>query len=352
MPKWESGVDEGVRFDDRAKVKTNACVDATSHVYQLATDTYNSWMVNTGITFGVLLVLTFLLAHLYRVYRRPSRPTKISPRLQALTAEMIRELSRFLHLSERPLEVHLDTEFKQPVAIKSRRHLTVLTFGADFAMKSEVQPRLAGALLAHELSHHFQWDTGFGHVWLQVSLSAGAGLCLISLFGCLIIGVRGVAELMGHHYAAYRYSLRYLAVGLAFSSCFVACCLFAKRWLEYHADLTAVLCGYGPEMRALLGTLSAVPRSFLSRLRSAGYPSNAARLRRLSKVQSKFPDTVFPIGASIGSAAGVEVSRLRIADYAGALCIYVAPTMIVMGVATRLFVHFANKVGQIGLPGF
>jgi len=37
MPKWESGVDEGVRFDDRAKVKTNACVDATSQVYQLAT---------------------------------------------------------------------------------------------------------------------------------------------------------------------------------------------------------------------------------------------------------------------------------------------------------------------------
>lgn len=37
MPKWESGVDEGVRFDDRAKVKTNACIDATSHVYQLAT---------------------------------------------------------------------------------------------------------------------------------------------------------------------------------------------------------------------------------------------------------------------------------------------------------------------------
>jgi putative isomerase len=37
MNKWESGVDEGIRFDHRSKVKTNACVDATSHVYQLAT---------------------------------------------------------------------------------------------------------------------------------------------------------------------------------------------------------------------------------------------------------------------------------------------------------------------------
>lgn len=34
--KWESGVDEGVRWDDRDKVKSTACVDATSHVYQLA----------------------------------------------------------------------------------------------------------------------------------------------------------------------------------------------------------------------------------------------------------------------------------------------------------------------------
>ncbi len=33
--KWESGVDEGVRFDNRNSARSTACVDATSHVYQL-----------------------------------------------------------------------------------------------------------------------------------------------------------------------------------------------------------------------------------------------------------------------------------------------------------------------------
>ena len=45
--KWESGVDEGVRFDDRNLDKSNACVDATSHVYQMC-DLAAHWASTLG----------------------------------------------------------------------------------------------------------------------------------------------------------------------------------------------------------------------------------------------------------------------------------------------------------------
>jgi putative isomerase len=47
LKKWESGVDEGIRFDDAAKGEF-ACIDATSHVYLLY-QTAARWSVELGL---------------------------------------------------------------------------------------------------------------------------------------------------------------------------------------------------------------------------------------------------------------------------------------------------------------
>jgi hypothetical protein len=307
---------------------------------------------------GVLVILIPFARHLYRIYHLRALSSTAPPELQAITVHIVDDINAKLRLCvNKTLEVHiLKRSDGQPVSIVQRYRKLVIVFRPDFAALAILKPRVAGALLAHKLSHPFQWDTRFGHFWCQTSIVAFGVLVAGSLLGVAILGGAVLFHVARHESADVKYVLPYFELqvfGVAFSFLILAWCFRIRRWIEYAADLSAVLVGYGVELMSLLELRRPQERPFRDRYGFSSYPSNAARLKRLTKYLGKVaaPETSQShVPMEVPHEFVVAHANLRIKDYAYALITRVVPFMLPMGLLTDAYVTLADRMGGMRLP--
>jgi len=247
-----------------------------------------AWMIGVAALGSMVLVVGSYVWYLGVRIARGRRSSPAFPELQVAVENAVAEINSNLGLSRKRLEVRVGTGLSgAPVSILERRAKIVVIFRADFATLVTAQPRLAGAFLAHELTHPFQWDTRFGHFWFQTDRILTIALAFLALLAMLDLSRQALAELMQHHPSSAWRTAHYVALeGLAFLSfIWVSLWFFiVTRWAEYSADLSAVLTGYGAEMSELLSKDVNATHSVWRWFWRLAYPSSLSRRKRITKI--------------------------------------------------------------------
>jgi hypothetical protein len=206
-----------------------------------------------------------------------------------------------------------------------------------------LKPKALGALLAHELTHSLQWDTSIGYIWYIVSIAA-----------CFVLAVPDTILLAVAAGIAWRQgileSLPYFEVsllGALYTLGLAAFCFLIRRWMEYSADISAVLTGYGSQMIMLLSThRTSKKRPWLRRILSA-YPTPEERLVRLEKIVGIQNEMINLSVDECFENLGPNCTRIRLRDYGHAFLFSIIPTCAPMAVFAFVFIRVSEQLGKL-----
>jgi hypothetical protein len=311
----------------------------------------DDWMVATAMLFGFSLVLLSLFWYAGRIYlfRSTNRPAPDS--VTSVIKSAVKEVRDKLSYSSRSdLEVCISYGRKAPpVAIRQRRRKILISIRNDFAALGLLRPRVACAVIAHELTHVFQWDTLFGHAVFRVSITAFVVSGSLGGLVALYLGYLSVKSLLANDLETYSYDLHLVfAVLIGMTMGFLnALWSFAiRRWSEYVSDQSAVLSGYGEELTLLLKA-DKQRRSLRERLGFSMYPSSFSRLRRIKKHLTALAASNGEDG-SLSHAELSALTRLRLSDYLASIFLRVGPLTVPLMLADLILILLAISVG--GLP--
>jgi hypothetical protein len=234
------------------------------------------------------------------------------------------------------------------VSVVHHRRQLLVRFHPDVAALVLLRPRNLTALFAHELTHSYQGDTRFGHLWYQVALKTSlALLALYSTVLAIVAGIAGVSMIQGHALTRI-YSLPMfvlLALGIPYSGGLIAFCFLLRRWMEYSADLSAVLAGHGQEMLALLSlTAHHKQRPWERFAVFSEYPTLQQRVRRLKKYETE----TGPGDGTLPPKPPREWTRITFWDYFRALFTILIPSNAPMIVMAAAFTQYAQSLARAG----
>jgi len=292
---------------------------------------------------SVIMIACFAV-YFYFASRPGQRSDLKNVRLEAIANEVLPQIyANIAEIAPKVISVHLSRSGPS-IGVTQRRKTLILTVRPEMAAVILLRPKLMGALLAHELTHAAQWDTSLGHVWYRLTLM----FCylLSPLYGLLIIGFLAGAIVESLHNGTSIAANVFILIGVITVCLLVTLgtimfALTIRRWMEYSADITAALAGFGDE---LVEVLKLCPpsrvRCWLRRTFSA-YPTPSERIFSLARVLQGgeiHQESARTVGVNL------QMTKLRLFDYLRGLFFLLIPTMLPMVFPLLLLIQFLPSI--------
>jgi len=301
-----------------------------------------------ALLFGGLIVF-----HLWGVRKSTRRVLSHSPVLEALASGVLPQIrSRLAPASNREIDIYLDPN-GLPMEVTRRRKRLIVNLHPELAAFVLFRPKAMGGLLAHEMTHSFQWDTTLGHVWYRVSVFGFGALLALYVLLSLLFGVVAVAELLKGRMAEVTNILPYLAVfllGIPYSLGGGAFCFAIRRWMEYSADVSAVLAGYGSELATLLSLSRPFQQRSLVRRIFSAYPTTGERWARLTRIVGSANELDGSDQLNESDSSVHNSTEIRFPDYIKGLFLSLLPAMAPMVLLATFFAYFVNSTNVAQVP--